>query len=218
MYTVPYGKGTIRFSLPPGMRVAQAVSKPVPPIENEKAAVAEALAQPVGAPPLNKIARSGNRVCIVFTDSTRSCPDDLLVPPILAELRMAGVRDEDITLLCGIGMHRPSTHGEKVAKLGADIVSRYRVIDNEPQNPAALVDLGKTAGGVPVSVHRSCRRIGPRHCHRDRRTASVWRVFRRQENPGRRRGGRRTHCLLSRPGFRRSSGNAARAYRRQSLS
>lgn len=155
MYTVPYGKGTIRFSLPPGMRVAQAVSKPVPPIENEKAAVAEALAQPAGAPPLNKIARSGNRVCIVFTDSTRSCPDDLLVPPILAELRMAGVRDEDITLLCGIGMHRPSTHGEKVAKLGADIVSRYRVIDNEPQNPAALVDLGKTAGGVPVSVHRS---------------------------------------------------------------
>ncbi len=52
-------------------------------------------------------------------------------------------------------MHRPSTHEEKIAKLGADIVSRYRVIDNEPQNPAALVDLGTTAGGVPVSEHRA---------------------------------------------------------------
>ena len=155
MYTVPYGKETIQFSLPSCMRVAQAVSKPVRPIENKQAAVAEALAHPVGAPPLREIARPGNRVCIVFTDITRSCPDDLLVPPILAELKAAGVRDEDITLLCGIGMHRASTHEEKIAKLGAGIVAHYRVIDNEPQNPAALVDLGKTAGGVPVSVHRS---------------------------------------------------------------
>ncbi len=155
MYTVPYGKETIQFSLPSCMRVAQAVSKPVRPIENKQAAVAEALAHPVGAPPLREIARPGNRVCIVFTDITRSCPDDLLVPPILAELKAAGVRDEDITLLCGIGMHRASTHEEKIAKLGAGIVEHYRVIDNEPQNPAALVDLGKTAGGVPVSAHRS---------------------------------------------------------------
>jgi lactate racemase len=155
MYTVPYGKETIQFSLPSFMRVAQAVSKPVRPIENNKAAVAEALAHPVGAPPLRDIACPGNRVCVVFTDITRSCPDDLLVQPILAELKAAGVHDEDITLLCGIGMHRASTREEKIAKLGAEIVAHYRVIDNEPQNPAALVDLGKTAGGVPVSVHRS---------------------------------------------------------------
>ena len=154
MYTVPYGKGTIQFSLPSCMRVTQAVSKPVRPIEDEQAAVAEALAHPVGAP-LREIARRGSRVCIVFTDITRSCPDDLLVPPILAELKAAGVRDEDVTLLCGIGMHRASTREEKIAKLGAGVVAHYRVIDNEPQNPAALVDLGKTAGGVPVSAHRS---------------------------------------------------------------
>jgi nickel-dependent lactate racemase len=155
MYTVPYGRGTMEFSLPPGMRVSQAVSKPVPPLADEKAAVEEALARPVGTPPLRRLARAGNRVCLVFTDITRSCPDYLLVPPVLSELSAAGVRDEDITLLCGIGMHRPSTREEKIAKLGADIVSRYRVIDNEPQNPAALVDLGTTAGGVPVSAHRS---------------------------------------------------------------
>jgi nickel-dependent lactate racemase len=155
MYRVPYGKETIQFSLPPGMRVSQAVSKPVPPLTDEKAAIEKALAHPVGAPPLRTLARPGNRVCIVFTDITRSCPDYLLVPAVLSELRAAGVRDSDITLLCGIGMHRPSTHEEKIAKLGADTVSHYRVIDNEPQNPAALVDLGMTAGGVPVSAHRS---------------------------------------------------------------
>jgi lactate racemase len=155
MFRVPYGRETIEFSLPVGMRVSQAVSKPVPPLSNPKAAAETALANPIGTAPLREIARHGNRVCIVFTDITRSCPDDLLVPPILAELKAAGVLNEDITLLCGIGMHRPSTYQEKISKLGADIVAHYRVIDNEPQNAAALVDLGMTAGGVPVSVHRS---------------------------------------------------------------
>ena len=38
--------------------------------------------------------------------------------------------------------------------MGSAIVERYRIIDNEPQNPEALVDLGITAAGVPVQLHR----------------------------------------------------------------
>lgn len=155
MYKVPYGKETLSFSLPPGMQVSQAFPKPVSPLSDEKSAVEKALANPVGTPPLQKLAQPGNRVCIVFTDITRSCPDELLVPPILSELKSAGITDDGITLLCGIGMHRLSTREEKIAKLGAEIVSRYRVIDNEPQNSVALVDLGTTASGVPVSQHRA---------------------------------------------------------------
>jgi nickel-dependent lactate racemase len=52
-------------------------------------------------------------------------------------------------------MHRPSTPAERIAKLGAKVTARYQVMDNEPQNPQALVDLGVTAGGVPVSAHRA---------------------------------------------------------------
>ena len=118
-------------------------------------AIREALDSPVGSRPLRELAGPGMRACIVFTDVTRASPDHLLVPPLLGELESAGVRDEDITLLCGTGMHRASTRDEKIAKLGADVVRRYRVLDNEPQNPAALADLGVTAGGVPVQVHRA---------------------------------------------------------------
>ena len=155
MYKVPYGKGTIEFALPKGMQVSQAVSNTAAPVANVQEAVERALANPAGTPPLRKMAQPGDRVCIVFTDITRSCPDNILVPPILSEMRAAGVRDEAVTLLCGIGMHRPSTYEEKVQKLGAEVVSHYRVIDNEPQNPASLVDLGTTAGGIPVSMHRA---------------------------------------------------------------
>jgi nickel-dependent lactate racemase len=154
-YAVPYGKGEIAFDLLPGMRGTVVESKEVPPIPDVEAAIAKALAKPVNSPSLRELAGPGDTACIVFTDITRASPDHLLVPALLAELAAAGVRDEDITLLCGIGMHRPSTPDEKVTKLGAEVVARYRVVDNEPQNPAALVDLGTTASGVPLSVHKA---------------------------------------------------------------
>ncbi|MBC8448297.1 MAG: nickel-dependent lactate racemase [Chloroflexi bacterium] len=154
-YKVPYGKGELTFDLPPGMRGTVVESKKVEPIADVEAAIAAALARPVNSPPLRELARPGETACIVFTDITRASPDHLLVPPLLAELAAAGVRDEDITLLCGIGMHRASTPEEKVSKLGAEVVARYRVMDNEPQNPAALVDLGTTESGIPLSVHRA---------------------------------------------------------------
>ncbi|MCS7179446.1 MAG: nickel-dependent lactate racemase [Anaerolineae bacterium] len=155
MYRIPYSKTYLLFTLLPGMRATVAESLSVPPVPDPVAAVAEALAHPVGSPPLRELARPGDRACVVFTDITRASPDHLLVPALLRELEAAGVRDSDITLLCGIGMHRPSTPEEKVAKLGREVVARYRVIDNEPCNPDALVDLGTTPGGVPVQVHRA---------------------------------------------------------------
>ena len=155
MYQVPYGKSLIEFALPPAMQGDVVVSKPTEPLANIQDAIRNALESPFGTPMLRQLAGPGQRVCIVFTDITRASPDHLLVPALLAELEQGGVRDEDVTLLCGVGMHRSSTPEEKIAKLGSDIVKRYRVIDNEPQNPAKLVDLGITSGGVPVQVHRA---------------------------------------------------------------
>jgi nickel-dependent lactate racemase len=137
------------------MNADLAVSRPTQPLGDVAYAIGESLAHPVGSLPLRELASSGDRVCIAFTDITRSSPDHLLVPALLEELEKAGVRDEDVTLLCAIGLHRASTQAEKIVKLGAGVVSRYRVIDNEPQNPLALVDLGVTPGGVPVQAHRA---------------------------------------------------------------
>lgn len=155
LYRVPYGRAAIQFNLPPAMQGTLVSPQPVKPMEDTRSAIKKALDNPVGTPRLSHLARRGQRVCIVFTDITRSSPDHLLVPALLAELERGGVKDEDITLLCGTGLHRPSTPEEKNIKLGRETVRRYRVIDNEPQNPAALVDLGTTAGGVPVLVHRA---------------------------------------------------------------
>jgi nickel-dependent lactate racemase len=154
MYSVPFGKVQLTFDLLPGMRGAVVESNRLPPLADVPDAVRRALARPVNSPPLRRLAKPGDKVCLVFTDVTRACPDHLLVPPLLAELEAAGVEDRDITLLCGTGMHRPSTGAEKVAKLGQTAVDRYRVVDNAPQNPDALENLGTTVSGVPVLISR----------------------------------------------------------------
>jgi nickel-dependent lactate racemase len=152
--SVPFGRTALEFTTPASMRVTLAVSKRATPLQDVPQAIQTALLHPVGSPPLYEIARPGMRVCLVFTDITRISPDHVLVPALLSELERAGVRDQDITLLCGTGMHRPSTQDEKVTKLGALVLARYRVLDNQPQDPGQLIDLGVTPGGVPVSMNR----------------------------------------------------------------
>ena len=150
---VPYDISYLDFTLPDTMQATLVISQPAEPVKDVTGMINQALAHPIGTKPLHALAGPGTRVCIVFTDITRACPDHLLVPALLGELEKAGVMDENITLLCGIGMHRPSTLDEKNIKLGARIVERYHVIDNEPQNPLVLVDLGSTLSGVPVQLH-----------------------------------------------------------------
>ncbi|KPK22847.1 MAG: hypothetical protein AMK69_18995 [Nitrospira bacterium SG8_3] len=129
-------------------------SRHAEPLPDVGRATADALANPVNSPPLKELVSPHDTVCIVFTDITRSSPDHFFVPPILRELKAAGVRDDHVTLVCGTGLHRPSTQEEKRLKLGPEVLDRYRVLDNEPQNPAALSDLGTTQSGIPLSVNR----------------------------------------------------------------
>lgn len=154
-YHVPFGKTQIGFRLPPHMRGTLVTSRPAKPLADVKGAIAKALTHPVNSPSLRELARSNDTVCIVFTDITRASPDHLFVPAILAELESAGASDDHITLLCGTGMHRPSTRQEKAIKLGQSVVDRYRVMDHAAQNPEELVDLGTTQSGIPLSVNRA---------------------------------------------------------------
>jgi nickel-dependent lactate racemase len=151
---VPFGKTRLIFQLPSAMRGTEVLSRPAGALADLDSAVADALAHPINTLPLNASAGPGCRVCIVFTDITRACPDHVLVPALLRELEGAGVKDDDITLLCGTGLHRASTPEEKGIKLGKGVVDRYRVMDHDATDENALADLGKTEAGIPVSLNR----------------------------------------------------------------
>jgi len=136
------------------MATAVAVPQHMAPLKRPAQAAASALRRPFGSPQLRDIARAGQSVAIVITDNTRDCPDFILVPPLLDELAAAGVRDQDITVVVGIGMHRAMTDQELEDKLGSDVCARVRIVNPCPDDPAALADLGTTSDGIPITVDR----------------------------------------------------------------
>ena len=141
------------FPIPAGLRVYTAESKPPGRGPAPFDLVAD-LAQ-VGSTRLADLARPGQRVVIAFTDATRACPDRLLVGWLAAELAALGVARDDITLLCATGLHRPMTAAERLEKLGPDLAGSIRIVSHQPQEPAALADLGHI-DGLPVVVNRLC--------------------------------------------------------------
>jgi lactate racemase len=155
LFRVPYGRGEIEFALPASVEATLLESKVLPALPDVRASIREALAHPVAGPRLRDLARPGARVAIVVTDVTRACPDHLLVPPLLDELAAGGVALQDITVVVGIGLHRPSTPEEWVEKLGPDVAGRVRIVNPRPTDPSDLVDLGTTPEGVPALVNRA---------------------------------------------------------------
>ena len=67
---------------------------------------------------------------------------------------LAGVAPESITLLNGLGTHRPNTSAELERMLTAEVVRKYRVLNHEPENEETLIPLGTTADGTPALLNR----------------------------------------------------------------
>lgn len=153
-FSVPFGDETISFRLPDGLRGSTAVSRRLPTLQDPVATARNAVAAPVGTRRLRDLARGKHQICIAVTDSTRACPDALLVPPMLDELSSAGIPDSAITILVATGAHRASTPDEKREKLGPVIVARYRVVDHDAGDAANLVRVADGPAGVPFLLNR----------------------------------------------------------------
>lgn len=153
-FSVPFGRGHVSFAFPPGVAAGIVATRPAAPLADPPAAAREALARPLGSPPLRELARGKRNVVIAVTDATRACPDHLLVPPMLEQLAAAGVPDDAVTLLVAVGAHRASTDAEKREKLGDAVVDRYRVVDHDGADDANLVPVMDGPNGVPFRVSR----------------------------------------------------------------
>jgi nickel-dependent lactate racemase len=102
-----------------------------------------ALENPIGTSPLGELAKNKKEVVIIFDDYTRGMKWHAVAHAVLEALGAAGIKDEQIRFMCGLGTHGVATRTPLVQKLGEDIVSRYRVYNH---NAFTLdnVHLGKT--------------------------------------------------------------------------
>jgi nickel-dependent lactate racemase len=149
-----YGQGHLPIEVPADRTTVIAPTHK-PGLPDERAAVIAAIEAPIGARPLREWLRPGAKVCISFTDLTRATPNERLIPWLLQFLAAAGVPRENITLLNQLGTHRPNTQAELEKMLTPEVVRDYRVLNHEPENRDAHVQLGTMRDGVtPALINR----------------------------------------------------------------
>ncbi|GAB7020023.1 lactate racemase domain-containing protein [Halostagnicola bangensis] len=109
-----------------------------------RTAADRALQNPHGAPLESRVAPDDD-VAIVVTDGTRTVPDDVLLSALLERLADHGIARERVTVVVGLGLHRPMTEAEIDAMLGqhADLAVNH--------DPDDIVTVG-AVDGCPVEI------------------------------------------------------------------
>jgi nickel-dependent lactate racemase len=152
---LPYGKTEICVRIPTQNFLGSIEPKEKTGVADAKAEVERAIKEPIGSKKLGEIVKPEHKVAIVVDDATRPAPSNLMVQPILDELSMAGVKDENVTIVFGCGIHRAVTREEAVALLGESILNRVRTISHDCK-AEDLVHVGTTQKhGTKVYLNRA---------------------------------------------------------------
>jgi nickel-dependent lactate racemase len=147
-----YGQGWLPIEFPDG-RTTVIEPSHTQGLPDEKGALLRALEQPIASQPLRTLITPRTKICILFTDITRATPNDRIIPWLLEHLEGIVPR-ENITLLNQLGTHRPNTKPELEKMLTPSVVAHYRVLNHEPENDEALVQVGVTRDGTPALLNR----------------------------------------------------------------
>ncbi len=125
------------------------------PLENEEEEIRKSIRHPIGMEDIRALVkRKGKNTVILVDDITRPTPHRKILPVLLEELNVAGVKDTDITLLVALGTHRPMTREECEKTYGKDVRNRISIINHAWDNPDELITMGETPSGIPISVNR----------------------------------------------------------------
>jgi len=149
-----YGRRGLTVRIPDDARVSVAEPTKGMPLADPRAAVAAALAGPIGERPLAEIARGRRDAVVVISDKTRPVPYGVILPSILDTLEASGIPRAGIEILVATGLHRANTREELIEMTSAELVARYRFRNHVARDPEIHVHLGRTERGTEVWVDR----------------------------------------------------------------
>ncbi|HXZ02894.1 MAG TPA: nickel-dependent lactate racemase [Stellaceae bacterium] len=151
-----YGRGVVPVTVPEGLQCTIIRKGSSRPLADPHQAIERVFDAPIGAAPLETVARGKKSACILICDVTRPVPNHLFLQPLIRRLIGAGIPAEAITVLVATGLHRPN-EGEELARLVGDpwVLETVRVVNHFARNDADHADLGRTRRrGTPVKVDR----------------------------------------------------------------
>jgi lactate racemase len=137
-----YGRRGLAVALPDDADVIE--PRYVPGLADERAALLQALRQPLAGPPLSERVPPGSSVGIVICDVTRPFPARRVLPVLLDELHAA--EPKSITIFVATGTHRACTSAELREMLGEDLLNSYQVVQHDAFDAARHSRLGTIEG------------------------------------------------------------------------
>lgn len=146
-----YGQSKISTYIPTKNFLGTILPADVPGVVSPIDTVRHALSSPIGSPRLRELAAGKSRIMILVSDITRPSPSRLLLPPILEELAFAGIQNQQISILFGLGVHRRQTETEQRDLVGDQIFEKIVCIDHDRDD---CVEIGTTSRGAKVAVFR----------------------------------------------------------------
>ncbi len=127
---LPYGKTDVCVRVPARNLLGTIEPKDQPAAIDQTAEIERALSEPIGSKRLSEIANLESRVAIIVDDATRKTPSEHMLIPVLAELSMGGVKDENITVIFGCGTHRAVKPEEAQELLGEEVFKRVKTMSH----------------------------------------------------------------------------------------
>ena len=146
-----YGHDLMALDIPDENYMGTLNPKDTKEVENPALEVKRALANPIGSKKLKELVSSKDKIVMLVSDVSRPCPSYILLPPILEELKEAGVNNNKITIVFGLGVHRKHTEEEKKRLVGENIYNKIKCIDHDIDD---CVKIGNTKRGNNVFIFR----------------------------------------------------------------
>lgn len=158
---VDFGEDFLDIKVPDDCEILTMPSMPC--LVDSAASITRALNQPTGSPTISEIIHAKDKpakelsVCITVSDITRPAPykgENGLLLPLLGLIEAAGVKRDNIVIVIGNGMHRPSTPQERLYMYGQEVVENYRIVDHDCEDDASMVLAARTSRGTDVHLNK----------------------------------------------------------------
>ncbi len=155
---LPFGDNNLKLEIPkswdlfvPNLPNLEDIS---PQKKNEIDIVPESLKKPIGSTKISHMDLKNKKILIVIDDNTRPTPVYKFFHIVLNELKIAGAKEKDITLMPALGIHTPMTEMEIKEKIGQENIKKIKWKNPAPYNKEENIYLGHTSQKIRVELNK----------------------------------------------------------------
>ena len=154
-FQLPWGPEKMTVNLPEGWHVTGVLEPAsLPSVTDPARETQRSIQQPIGSARLCELAKPGQKIVLVVDDSSRPTPVARLLPAVVAELELAGVKLDQIILIPALGVHRAMDEQEIARRIGPEWLPAMKFENPDSGDPEKLTFLGTSQRGTPVLINK----------------------------------------------------------------